>query len=297
MLDLVEFKKSIKNKTLDNFYILEGEEIGVLNMYINQMGSTIVRADEVQEIWRRLTVPSLSNNSDVVFVVRGDKKFLAMEKVWTGIQNKIKNGILVLCYDSLDKRSKFFKEFQDNIVMFEKMTEAQLLHYCKKHLRSTNDENLKYLIYLCNNDYSRVENEIDKIKRLNKPVTRELLEDIIIPPKSSTPFTFVDSILKGLYWDSIYDLNNLLSNGESGIMLLGLLYSNFRNAILVIGNDKGASGVNGYVAKSILDKLCYKPDELLTIIRIIQKYEIGVKTGRYDEKFAITGAALEILCV
>lgn len=297
MLDLVEFKKSIKNKTLDNFYILEGEEIGVLNMYINQMGSTIVRADEVQEIWRRLTVPSLSNNSDVVFVVRGDKKFLGMEKVWTGIHNKIKNGILVLCYDSLDKRSKFFKEFEDNIVMFEKMTEAQLLHYCKKHLRSTSDENLKYLIYLCNNDYSRVENEIDKIKRLNKPVTRELLEDIIIPPKSSTPFTFVDSILKGLYWDSIYDLNNLLSNGESGIMLLGLLYSNFRNAILVIGNDKGASGVNGYVAKSILDKLCYKPDELLTIIRIIQKYEIGVKTGRYDEKFAITGATLEILCV
>lgn len=295
-MDLVQLKKQIKEKKLDNFYILAGEEIGILNIYINKMGTNIVRADEVADVWRNLTTRTFGRN-DTVYVVRDDKKFMSMEKVWENITEKIKNGILVICITNLDKRSKFYKAFQDRVVIFEKMTEAQLLHFCKKQLPSVSDNILKYLIYLCNNDYTRVENEIDKIKRLNKVVTEQLLEDIIIPPKESTAFTFVDAVLRGEYVNAIFDLNNLLSNNESGVMLLGLLYSNFRNAILVVGNKDGNHGVNGYIAKQLKEKLVYEPNELLAIVRIIQRYEKGIKTGMYDENYAIQAATLEILCV
>lgn len=295
-MDLVQLKKQIKEKKLNNFYILAGEEIGVLNMYINKMGANIVRADEVADIWRNLTTRTLGRE-DTVYVVRDDKKFMSMEKVWENLGDKIKNGILVICITNLDKRSKFYKAFQNDIVIFEKMTDAQLLQFCRKRLPSVSDSILKYLIYLCNNDYTRVENEIDKIKRLNKPVTEQLLEDIIIPPKESTAFTYVDAVLKGEYVNAIYDLNNLISNNESGVMLLGLLYSNFRNAILVVGNKDGNHGVNGYIAKQLKEKLVYQPNELLAIVRIIQKYEKGIKTGMYEEKYAIQAATLEILCV
>lgn len=295
-MDLVQLKKQIKEKKLDNFYILAGEEIGILNIYINKMGTNIVRADEVADVWRNLTTRTFGR-SDTVYVVRDDKKFMSMEKVWENITDKIKNGILVICITNLDKRSKFYKAFQDRVVIFEKMTEAQLLHFCKKQLPSVSDSILKYLIYLCNNDYTRVENEIDKIKRLNKVVTEQLLEDIIIPPKESTAFTFVDAVLRGEYVNAIFDLNNLLSNNESGVMLLGLLYSNFRNAILVVGNKDGNHGVNGYIAKQLKEKLVYEPNELLAIVRIIQRYEKGIKTGMYDENYAIQAATLEILCV
>ena len=295
-MDLVQLKKQIKEKKLDNFYILAGEEIGILNIYINKMGTNIVRADEVADVWRNLTTRTFDRN-DTVYVVRDDKKFMSMEKVWENITDKIKNGILVICITNLDKRSKFYKAFQDRVVIFEKMTEAQLLHFCKKQLPSVSDNILKYLIYLCNNDYTRVENEIDKIKRLNKVVTEQLLEDIIIPPKESTAFTFVDAVLRGEYVNAIFDLNNLLSNNESGVMLLGLLYSNFRNAILVVGNKDGNHGVNGYIAKQLKEKLVYEPNELLAIVRIIQRYEKGIKTGMYDENYAIQAATLEILCV
>ena len=295
-MDLVQLKKQIKDKKLDIFYILAGEEIGILNIYINKMGTNIVRADEVADVWRNLTTRTFGR-SDTVYVVRDDKKFMSMEKVWENITDKIKNGILVICITNLDKRSKFYKAFQDRVVIFEKMTEAQLLHFCKKQLPSVSDNILKYLIYLCNNDYTRVENEIDKIKRLNKVVTEQLLEDIIIPPKESTAFTFVDAVLRGEYVNAIFDLNNLLSNNESGVMLLGLLYSNFRNAILVVGNKDGNHGVNGYIAKQLKEKLVYEPNELLAIVRIIQRYEKGIKTGMYDENYAIQAATLEILCV
>lgn len=295
-MDLVQLKKQIKEKKLNNFYILAGEEIGVLNMYINKMGSNIVRADEVADIWRNLTTRTLGREN-TVYVVRDDKKFMSMEKVWENLGDKIKNGILVICITNLDKRSKFYKAFLNDIVIFERMTEAQLLHFCKKKLPAVSDSILKYLIYLCNNDYTRVENEIDKLKRLNKPVTEQLLEDIIIPPKESTAFTYVDAVLRGEYANAIYDLNNLISNNESGVMLLGLLYSNFRNAILVVGNKDGNHGVNGYIAKQLKEKLVYQPNELLAIVRIIQKYEKGIKTGMYEEKYAIQAATLEILCV
>ncbi len=297
MISLVQLKKDIKNNNLDNFYIFEGEEIGILNMYINQMGKTVIRADEVENIWRRLTTSSISMESGLVFVVRGDKKFIGLEKVWTNIQSKIKNGILILVYDSLDKRSKFYKQFEDRIVMFEKMTKEQLLHYCKKHLKSVNDSILNHLIYLCNNDYSRVENEIDKIKRLNQPVTVDLLEDLIIPPRESTPFTFIDSLIVGDYWGTINDLTNLLNNDESGVMLLGLMYTNFRNAVLVVGNPKGQSGVNGYIASKLSNNLAYTPEQLLSVLRIIQDCEFGIKVGKYDEKFAVMYATMRILCV
>lgn len=293
-MDLVKLKQHIKEKTLNNFYILAGEEIGVLNMYINKMSENVVRADEVSEVWKKLTTRTFSK-SDAVYAVRDDKKFMSMEKVWTGLKDKIKNGVLVLCVTNLDKRSKFYKTFEEDVVIFSKMTDAQLLKYCRKHLNSVNDDILNYLIHLCLNDYTRIENEIDKIKRLNKPVTKQLLEDIIIPPKESTPFTFVESVISGDYYNSIFDLNNLLSDNHSGVMLLGLLYSNFRNAILVVGNKEGNHGLNGYVANSIKRNLAYSPNELLAILRIIQKYESGIKTGKYEESFAIQGATLEIL--
>ena len=297
-MDIVQLKKQIKDRQLNNFYILAGEEIGVLNMYIKQMSKNIIRADEVGDIWRALTSRTLNDTSDVVFVVRDDKKFMAMEKVWTGLKNKIVNGTLVICITNIDKRSKFYKEFRDDVVVFEKMTDAQLLQYCRKHLKGVNDNVLKHLIYLCDNDFSRIENEIDKIVRLKaKQINEQLLEDLIIPPKDSTAFTFTDAVLRGEYDNAIYDLNCLLSNNESGVMLLGLLYSNFRNAILVVGNKPGESGVNGYVAKTLQEKLVYSPNELLSILRIIQKYESGIKKGIYEERFAIQAATLEILCV
>lgn len=295
-MDIVKLKKQIKDKQLAKLYIFTGEEIGLMNMYINKMGTNVIRADEVQDVWPKITARTFSDDS-AIYVVRDDKKFLGLEKVWTGLQDKLKSGTLVLCFTSLDKRSKFYKQFQDEIVVFDKMTEAQILQHCKKRLPGVDAATLKYLAYLCNYDYTRVENEIDKLNRLNKPITEGLLADIIIPPKDSTAFTYVDAILTGDAYNAIYDADTLLSNGESGVMLLGLLYSNFRNAILVVGNKDGNHGVNGYVARNLKEKLVYKPAELLAILRIIQKYERGIKIGEYEEKFALKAATLEILCI
>lgn len=299
-MDIVALKKQIKDKKLDNFYILAGEEIGVLNVYISQMGDNVVRADEVSEIWTKLTSRTLGTQP-AVYVVRDDKKFMSAEreKVWTGIQDKIKNGILVLCATNLDKRSKFAKAFEENTVVFEKMTPAQLVQFAKKHLKTASKPALEHLVYLCDNDYSRVENEIDKIKRITDKPTVELLEQIIIPPKESTAFTYVDAVIKGQYYEAIYDVNVLTSEGKSGVgvQLLGLLYNNFRNAVLVLGNPKGGHGVNGYVANKLKSEICYRPNEILSILRIIQRYEKGIKIGQYEENYAIVAATLEILSI
>lgn len=294
-MDLVVLKKQIKDKQLNNFYVLAGEEIGVLNMYIEKMGSNVIRADEVSDIWRQLTSRSLGGEKPV-YVIRDDKKFMSMETVWSGLQSKIKNGILVLCVTNLDKRSKFYKEFKDDICVFERLTPEQLLRVCKGQL-PTSDENLRYLIKLCCNDYTRIMNEIDKLKRVGSKVTKELMDELIQYKEEVTVFTYIDHILRGEYTKSIASLDCLLSDKQSGVGILTLLYMNFRDAVLVIGNSDGKHGVNNYIAKQIKDKLVYKPEELLKILRIIQKYEQGIKTGLYEESFAVQCATVEILSV
>ena len=41
MSDLVSFQKDIRTNNLKPFYILYGEEIGLMNVYLNQMGNVV----------------------------------------------------------------------------------------------------------------------------------------------------------------------------------------------------------------------------------------------------------------
>ena len=53
MSDLVSFQKDIRTNNLKPFYILYGEEIGLMNVYLNQMGN-VVRESLVSTVWKTL---------------------------------------------------------------------------------------------------------------------------------------------------------------------------------------------------------------------------------------------------
>ena len=80
MSDLVQFQKDIRANQLKPFYILYGEEIGLMNVYINQLPN-VVREESVAHVWRSLTQKGLVENSRT-FVVRDDKDFLGNESRW-----------------------------------------------------------------------------------------------------------------------------------------------------------------------------------------------------------------------
>ena len=51
-MDLVLLKKQIKQNKLEHFYIFCGPEIGLQNIYINQMANGMpARAESIASIW------------------------------------------------------------------------------------------------------------------------------------------------------------------------------------------------------------------------------------------------------
>ena len=65
---------------LKHFYIFVGEEIGIINIYLNQIAKTVkmplVRADSVLSIYTKCTSRSLFNNDACLYVIRNDNDFM-----------------------------------------------------------------------------------------------------------------------------------------------------------------------------------------------------------------------------
>jgi DNA polymerase III, delta subunit len=297
-MDIVKLKSQIKHKELNNFYIFTGVEIGLMNMYIDKMSDKVTRAEEVSHVWQTLTTKSLMGQAGVC-VVRDDKQFIKYEKVWTDLQSKIKHGILILIYSNLDKRSVFYKTFSDNIVEFDKMTEQQLLPLARRLLpKGTSDDIILSLIKYCGVDYGRLVNECDKLTRMNTPITLDLISTVVnFDQQLLDVFQLANDMISRSIKEALDKLQQLMQQAESSMSILGVLYTTFRNAILVVGNPNGGHGVNGYAVHNIKSRLAYDPPELLQILRIIQDHEQGVKTGKYDEKFAVWDTIIRILCV
>lgn len=80
-MNIVEFQKDIKSNALKNVYIISGEEIGLINFYINQIKAPIKREESVKSVWSRLTNKGIIQNHDV-YVIRDDKDFTSSKARW-----------------------------------------------------------------------------------------------------------------------------------------------------------------------------------------------------------------------
>lgn len=286
MSDLVSFQKDIRTNNLKPFYILYGEEIGLMNVYLNQMGN-VVRETSVSTVWKPLTQKGLVPNYRI-FAVRDDKDFLSNESRWKRLPD-VRYGTLVLMVTKIDKRSKLLKAFPDNCVEFEKMTDAQLKrHFVSKY--STIDSDISdMVIQFCLNDYSRIDNELDKLSRL-KRVDASVVESIVKHKTEIDIFSLVDDVLEYRPEQAIMKVTELLAKGESPIGLLTLFYQNFNNACLVLGADEPKEanlGIKQFLINKIVYNFQYELDSAFEGMAILGQAIEGIKNGRYTESSAV----------
>lgn len=286
MSDLVSFQKDIRTNNLKPFYILYGEEIGLMNVYLNQMGN-VVRETSVSTIWKTLTQKGLVSNHRI-FAVRDDKDFLSNESRWKRLPD-VRYGTLVLMVTKIDKRSKLLKAFPDNCVEFEKMTDAQLKRHFVSKYSTIDSDMIEMVIQLCLNDYSRIDNELDKLSRL-KNVDASVVESLVKHKTEIDIFSLVDDVLEYRPEPAIIKVTELLAKGESPIGLLTLLYQNFNNACLVLGADepKEASlGIKQFLINKIVYNFQYELDSAFEGMAILGQAIEGIKNGRYTESSAV----------
>ena len=288
-MNIADVKADIKNKKIRPYYIFSGDELEIQRIYINKIAETVgyqvVRADTIAEIWPNIITPTLFDDP-CVYVVRDDKDVVQSEVLQRQLDKGNFNGnIIVNLLSTVDKRSKWYKANVEKIVVFERLTDALLLKYLQRDT-TLNKRNCERLIAICENDYSRILLEIDKIKRYNAENQDAAFEEMVktgaiyVPP-SDAIFDFVDAVLKRQS-ARVYDLlAQCYAIGEANMVILSVLFTTVKQTLQVQACDSSditkSTGLTAWQVKCAKERCgYYSDDELIGILKLIQKTQKGI---------------------
>lgn len=298
-MTILELKNQIVKNELDNFYIFTGYEIGIMNIYLEQMSNKlslpITRANSVASVLGLCSGGTLFGSSTGFYVIRDDNDFPKNENAFNKVES-IGNNVIVLLYDKIDSRLKFGKHFKDRIIEFEKLTPSVLKSYIQKEI-SLSDNNIETLMSLCSNSYDICMLEIDKIKHYDRTITpdgcfEELLNcGVIYQPEEISVFNFVEAFCNRNVKSTLNLEETLRENGNSAINLLGTLYNTMKSIMLIqccsgsnVSDITGLDNRQIYYAKKYLGK--YNTEELVSAVKLIIDTIDGIKNGSIEDIYA-----------
>lgn len=301
-MNLMELKKSLSENKLDKLYIFTGEEVAVMDIYINKISKlfngNVVHAETLSTVVSRLKSKSLIFSDKSLFIIRDDKEVTSAEKIWDSLKKGTfqKDNTIMLVYNNLDKRGKFYKSFIDHIVTFEPLATEVLLKYVNKDLKLSKTK-AEYLIHICQNNYNKLLLEMDKVKCLanNKHISDEQAFDLCvkgnafyIPPEGEI-FDLLNAILQNNIGETYKQLQMFVKRGDSPLAIMSLLHNNLK-AILQVQCMQGrkeigqATGLQYYQIKNTYPFInLYSNEELIRMIKINRFCEKAIKqTGLID---------------
>lgn len=310
-MDAKVLKGHIVNKTPEKFYIFTGPEWKIQWIYIEKMQEAFNKQykyiDSISSIYSKLTNRSFISQS-YIYVVRDDSDLLTNEKLQDQIENILQDNILILLLTNPDKRTKFYKKYEDKICTFDYLPANILSKYVQKEIQLSNPDYNK-LMEICEYDYGRCLLEIDKIKRyvnylgpapMFDGVFEKLLKEgtIYIPPKDAI-FDFVDAILDDN--TAAFDLyEQCKAVNEATMVIISVLYTNAKATLQVQsykGNDiQKATGLNYYQVNNAKQHIGKRSNrELINIMKLCQKCQEGIVRGMMEEEFIVDYILGEIL--
>lgn len=304
-MKLPELQQRLKAGELESFYIFTGEEIAVMDIYIDIIAKikkvTPARANEVKDITSKITNKGIMNQSGI-YIISNDKEFMKDSTIWDRYKNGTIQGdnIIILIYNELDKRTKFYKHFKNTLTEFEKLSTPVLASYVTRDVGLV-EQNATKLVTKCQNNYNQILLEADKIRNLahaNKITNNEAFiiaieQDLIYTPEDEIVFQFVDSVCSRQVRTAFRLSSTLSKQGDNVLGPITLLYNNFRSMLLVqsAGNTSNLSnrtGLSGWEIMKAKEKgTNYTVGELVRIIRVIRESEKGIKTGILESKIAL----------
>ena len=303
-MELTTVKQQIKSKNLQNIYIFTGDEIAVMDIYINMIakvsGLEIKIVDSISDIYNKLKNKSFVNKN-YCYRILDDKEYMNAEKLWDELSETVGDNIIIFTYTDIDKRNKFYKQMKDNIVQFDYLPEQMLIKYIQKDM-DLSSINCKWLIQLCESDYSRILLEVNKMQLYQQStecetdaneVFKQMLDSgAIYQPPTDAIFECVDAIMKHKPINSFYLLDECYEYGENTLALISVLYQDIRRTLQVqsctskdIAKSTGLSGWQIKCAKEHCNY--YSTGDLVYMLKLVQKVERGIKTGLIEPQIAM----------
>lgn len=297
-MDIGTLKTHIKTGKFQNQYIFTGDEVKVMDLYIDMIVKKdqlyVERFDSLSEVYKRIKAKTLIQQRHL-YIIRDDKEYMMNDKLWDKLSHREDSNIVIFYYTEIDKRTKFWKRFQDDIVVFDYLDNSILTKYIKKEI-DLSDKNCEVLIDVCEKSYGRILLEIDKIKNFPSKdkadtIFQRFIQDgtISIPAKDAI-FDFAHAVMDR---DSNVAMNLLQQSyeiGEANMVLLSVLYNNVKQLLQVQSclqenkNIVETTGLNGFQIKTVKPHVGkYKNAELVKMMRCIRKVERGIKTGEIPD--------------
>lgn len=303
-----EVKKQIKTGGLCPFYVFTGAEIEAQRIYINKISEVtnkpIKRIESIKEAFnRRASILKVSN----VFVCRDDLEFWKSATTVETIEELLGDNILILQMTDIDKRSKASKTYADRVITFEYMDADTLYKYTERAC-SLSDNNAYELIDMCENDFSRVLLETNKINTYARAqgVSEDEAFNVLVqegtitrPPKDAI-FDFVNAFLRADIKTAFRLLQDCKEIGEPALRLISVLYNNVKRVLQVqvceskdICKTTGLSAWDVKLARQTLG--CWQSEDLVFFLKTFQAIEQGIKLGEVDEESAMDYLMVSVL--
>lgn len=299
-----EFSKLLKKGNLASFYIFAGEE-----------KSRILRCIKAIKSYKEVKVSSIDTLVKMYISndIFGDRKLLIYEgedlceQTLSILQQESRNMAIIIM-KSIDKRKKIYKTLT-NVVEFGKMSESGLTRVLDDALGVELDPNLvNKVITRCSGDLGRVENEGKKLRNLvdlGVPITKEVIEEQIAPTSEEVAFDLVNAIVTRDKVRAIHLINELHITKENPVVILLLLYRQFRNILIIqgykdetpkeIAMKTGLSVGLIYAIKGNIGR--FSMSQLGKILELIYEADTKIKKGQLDMTIGLDLVAIKILAM
>lgn len=302
-MELSLLNTEISKKVIKPTYIFVGPETALRDIYISKLmeAGNLTSKRYFDSLREALTAPEFNLlNQKYLYIVKDEKELLSSEKLIKAFKEYKKASTPIIVYfTTLDKRKAFYKEFESNIIWFNKLDTKQLIKYAKTLIDGETEGFYKTFIEVCGNDMGRMKLEADKIVTYGsvynmpyrKIFEKFVNEGLIFSESEEVNFQFANDVLFG----KAHRVFQLLENIDpvDNIRILSLLYTIFRQHYLVRsynGNGKVSdeTGVPVFAVSNIKNNTPYfTMSELQLALRIIPQTIYGIKNGLIDNDFAL----------
>lgn len=299
-MELFELQQKMVQKDIPHFLIFVGSDYALANLYVEMLTKKLQMikrvTDDIQTVFAE-SVGNALNFEDKVFVMRYPKDIVSKEEIWTKISDKLNDNILVMIFNDLDKRTKFYTQNKDIIVNFAPQDDKTFVNMVKSSTKMS-VENVKSLGKICGNNYGKFLTEFDKIKNYSdaQRISQDeafkhlLTRGVIYTGNKDVTFDFINKVMDAKK-DMYEPYMTLKLQGESNMKLISLLYTAMRNQFIcqtVKEVTAAATGLQPFVIGMCKRRLgIFKEGELRNALRLLQRMEQGIKMGIYDEVFVI----------
>lgn len=294
-MEFSQLKSDLDKGIKQNLYVFTGEEREVMRKYIHRIDPNPLEVANFQSIRVRFQNMGLFNSQGThgTFVIRNDKAVLEMDI--KELVRQIGNDTVILIYDKVDERMKFFKAAKKFfLVDFKRFSESQLIRTVQRELNVSEDYPDEFAMVIsryCNNEVARIENECHKLRHSSfVEINLEAINELIEPPAEDKIFDMIKCVAKREVEKAWVLYSDLKALRESPIKIVSILYTQFRQLFLIqsmsslspseISAKTGLSTWQINQNKELIDH--FTLTDLMKKLALIQKTEVAMKTGQVD---------------